>query len=93
MRRREFIKLVGGAAAWPVAGSSARAQQPKIARLGWVTTGTAAAVNPFLAALRAGLADHGYIEGAISRSLRAMPMGISTASCPWRKNCAACQSI
>jgi ABC-type uncharacterized transport system substrate-binding protein len=60
MRRREFISLMASAAAWPLA---AQAQQPKIARLGWVTTGTAAAVNPFLEALRAGLADHGYIEG------------------------------
>jgi putative ABC transport system substrate-binding protein len=59
-RRRDFIKLVGAAAIWPVA---ARAQQPKIARLGWVTTGTATAVTPFLEALRAGLGDQGYIEG------------------------------
>ena len=60
MKRRQFITLLGGAAAWPLV---ARAQQPKTARLGWVTTGTAAAVNPFIEALRAGLADHGYIEG------------------------------
>jgi putative ABC transport system substrate-binding protein len=61
IKRREFIRLLGGTvAAWPLA---ALAQQPKILRLGWVTTGTAAAVNPFLQALRAGLADHGYVEG------------------------------
>jgi hypothetical protein len=30
----------------------ARAQQSKIARLGWVTTGSVASVNPFLDALR-----------------------------------------
>jgi putative ABC transport system substrate-binding protein len=60
MRRREFIRLVGGAAAWPLV---ARAQQPKIARLGWVTTGAVAEVNPFLEALRAGLAAQGYTEG------------------------------
>jgi putative tryptophan/tyrosine transport system substrate-binding protein len=63
MRRREFITTLGLAAAtaaWPPA---ARAQQSKIARLGWVTTGSAASVNPFLDALRAGLIAHGYIEG------------------------------
>jgi len=60
MRRREFIVGAGSAVAWPVV---ARAQQPKIARLGWVTTGSAASVNPFLDALRGGLAAQGYIEG------------------------------
>ena len=60
MRRRDFMTLIGGAAAWPVA---ARAEPQKIARLGWITTAPAAQVNPFLAALRAGLADRGYVEG------------------------------
>ncbi|MGZ5829529.1 MAG: ABC transporter substrate binding protein, partial [Xanthobacteraceae bacterium] len=60
MRRREFITLLGGVAAWPLA---AQAQQPKSARLGWVTTGSAQSVNPFLDALRTGLAAQGYIEG------------------------------
>lgn len=60
MRRREVIAALGGAAVWPLL---AHAQQPRIARLGWLTTGSAADVNPFLEALRAGLADKGYIEG------------------------------
>jgi putative ABC transport system substrate-binding protein len=60
MQRREFITLLGGAAAtWPL---SALAQQPKISRIGWLTTAPAAAVNPFLEALRAGLAAQGYVE-------------------------------
>jgi putative tryptophan/tyrosine transport system substrate-binding protein len=60
MQRRDFITLFGGAAAtWPLV---VHAQQPKISRLGWLTTAPAANVNPFLEALRAGLAAQGHIE-------------------------------
>ena len=61
MQRRHFIKILGGAAAgWPL---SAGAQQPKVWRIGWLTTAPSADVNPFLEALRAGLAALGYTEG------------------------------
>ena len=61
MRRREFITILGGAAgAWPLV---AHAQKSKVWRLGWLTTAPAAEVNPFLEALRAGLAAQGYSEG------------------------------
>ena len=54
MRRRELIKMLGGAAAaWPLV---AHAQRPKVSRLGWLTTAPSADVNPFLEELRAGLA-------------------------------------
>jgi putative tryptophan/tyrosine transport system substrate-binding protein len=58
MERREFITLLGGAAAWPLA---ARAQQaPKAARLGYL----APASNPDLEqALLGGFRDLGYVEG------------------------------
>ena len=60
MRRREFIALVGGAAAWPL---GAGAQQPtKIARVGYLGFGTAAASATRIEALRAGLNSFGYIE-------------------------------
>jgi putative ABC transport system substrate-binding protein len=59
MRRREFIGALGIAAAWPLAAGAV----PKTARIGWLTTASAADVSPFLDALRAGLADKGYIEG------------------------------
>ena len=61
MRRREFITMLGGAAAtWPLAS---HAQQPRMLRVGWLTTAPAADVNPFVEALRAGLAAQGYTEG------------------------------
>ena len=60
MRRREFITVLGGAAAWPLA---ARAQpSPKIARIGFLgqTTQSGAVALP---RFRAGLRDLGYVEG------------------------------
>jgi ABC-type uncharacterized transport system substrate-binding protein len=57
--RREFIILLGGAAAWPVA---ARAQQaPRPIRIG--TLHVYSPPDPWLEALRQGLRDFGYAEG------------------------------
>jgi putative ABC transport system substrate-binding protein len=61
VRRRDFITLLGGAAAWPLA---ARAQQPaKIVRIGFLGATTAAAYATQLDGFRLGLRDLGYIEG------------------------------
>ena len=65
MKRREVITLLGGAAAaWPL---GARAQQSgKVARIGFLSgasPNTAGYPNR-VAALRSGLRDHGYVEGA-----------------------------
>ncbi len=58
MRRREFIKFLGGAAAWPLA-AHAQQQKPVIGVLG----GTSQAEwVPFLAAFNRGLKEVGYIE-------------------------------
>ena len=59
MRRREFITLLGGAAAWPLA---ARAQQSKVARIGVLYIGLADAES-FKKELRDGLRELGYVEG------------------------------
>jgi putative ABC transport system substrate-binding protein len=60
VKRREFITLLGGAAAWPL-GVSAQ-QTTKIPRIGFLTSGLA--VNPHLPeAFRRGLHDLGYVEG------------------------------
>ena len=60
MRRRNFITLLGGAAAgWPLA---TRAQQTKMARIGALYIGTADAES-FKKELREGLRELGYVEG------------------------------
>jgi ABC-type uncharacterized transport system substrate-binding protein len=57
MKRREFITLLGGAAAWPLA---ARAQQPKkIPRIGVLWPNPPATFD----FMRQGLKDFGYVEG------------------------------
>jgi putative ABC transport system substrate-binding protein len=57
MRRREFITLLGGAAAWPVA---ARAQQSAIPIVGFLRSTRAEDSGHLLAALRQGLRESGY---------------------------------
>jgi putative ABC transport system substrate-binding protein len=59
MRRRTFITLFGGSA-WPLV---ARAQQPAMPVIGYLSFGSPSSFVHFTAAFRKGLEEGGYVDG------------------------------
>jgi putative ABC transport system substrate-binding protein len=60
LRRREFIRLLTGAAAWPLL---AHAQQAPVPLVGFFSVGSSDGFAPEVVGLRQGLSETGYVEG------------------------------
>jgi ABC-type uncharacterized transport system substrate-binding protein len=60
MRRREFIRLLGGATAWPIL---VRAQTPGMPVIGFLNPASPGSFAPFVSAFHQGLKEAGYVEG------------------------------
>ncbi len=82
LKRRDFITLAGGAAAWPL---GARAQQPVMPVVGFLSTGAPQAFANVMDRFREGLSEQGYVREKTwwsSSALRSMSPNASPRSPP-----------
>jgi putative ABC transport system substrate-binding protein len=79
LKRREFITLLGGAAAWPLAAS---AQQPvKLPIIGFLSSSSPANRASLITAFRQGVRESGYIDGK-SVAMSIARRKTNTIDCP-----------
>jgi putative ABC transport system substrate-binding protein len=79
MKRREFITFLGGTViAWPLA---ARAQQPAMPVIGFLSGALPGPYAPFAAAYHRGLKETGYVEG-VNTAIELKSIGCQR----WRPN-------